>query len=69
MNDLSRPWKVCNYAMNLAILAIAALAAGKLPAGQPCAIEVVEKGSGWPVPLVELADDAQRAFCDRQCRA
>src|SRR2546422_769834 len=21
---------------------------------QPCRIEVVEKGSGWPVPLVEL---------------
>jgi hypothetical protein len=25
-----------------------------LPAIEPCRIEVVEKGSGWPVPLVEL---------------
>lgn len=25
-----------------------------LSAGEPCRIEVVEKGSGWPVPLVEL---------------
>jgi len=24
------------------------------PAGEPCRIEVVEQGSGWPVPLVEL---------------
>lgn len=23
-------------------------------AGEPCRIEIVEKGSGWPVPLVEL---------------
>jgi hypothetical protein len=27
---------------------------GKLLAVQPCAIEVVEKGTGWPVPMVEL---------------
>ncbi len=33
---------------------IVAMAAGNLPAVQPCAIEVVEKGTGWPVPMVEL---------------
>lgn len=27
---------------------------GRLVAGEPCRIEIVEKGSGWPVPLVEL---------------
>ncbi|MCK6461034.1 MAG: DUF4185 domain-containing protein [Planctomycetes bacterium] len=30
------------------------LCAGAALALEPCAIEVVEKGSGWPVPLVEL---------------
>ena len=30
------------------------LAAATAAAVQPCAIEVVEKGTGWPVPLVEL---------------
>ncbi len=34
--------------------------AGKLPA--PCAIEVVEKGTGWPVPLVELRTTHQMRF-------
>jgi hypothetical protein len=42
-------------------------------ADQPCRIEVVEKGSGWPVPLVELrtthnlrlvSDDAGLIACD-----
>lgn len=35
----------------LVALAVATTAA---PAGEPCRIEVVERGSGWPVPLVEL---------------
>src|SRR5881394_1011415 len=30
------------------------LAPGAMPAIEPCRIEVVEKGSGWPVPLVEM---------------
>ena len=33
---------------------ISAFAAEPSPAPRPCRIEVVEKGSGWPVPLVEL---------------
>ena len=33
---------------------IVAMAVGNLLAVQPCAIEVVEKGTGWPVPMVEL---------------
>lgn len=37
------------------ILFIAIIAGAKLAAGiEPCRIEVVEKGTGWPVPLVEL---------------
>src|SRR5512138_3768302 len=31
-----------------------ALPTGMALAAAPCRIEVVEKGSGWPVPLVEL---------------
>lgn len=31
-----------------------AVTVASLAAAQPCRIEVVEKGSGWPVPLVEL---------------
>lgn len=34
--------------------AILAGSAASLAAAEPCRIEVVEKGSGWPVPLVEL---------------
>lgn len=30
--------------------------------GEPCRIEVVEKGSGWPVPLVELRTTHQARF-------
>src|SRR5580765_7577228 len=29
---------------------------------QPCRIEVVEKGTGWPVPLVELRTTHQARF-------
>src|SRR5213078_3510081 len=36
------------------------LATGVL--AQPCRIEVVEKGSGWPVPLVELRTTHQARF-------
>lgn len=39
----------------LASLALSLVAAPALAAAtEPCRIEVVEKGSGWPVPLVEL---------------
>jgi len=38
------------FSLAAAVLPIA----GELWAVEPCAIEVVEKGSGWPVPLVEL---------------
>src|SRR5258707_1352077 len=31
-----------------------ALSTFAAPASSPCRIEVVEKGTGWPVPLVEL---------------
>ena len=34
----------------------------QLPAAPPCRIEVVEKGSGWPVPLVELRTTHQARF-------
>src|SRR5829696_813212 len=42
----------------LALAVLLALVPGARAAGPPaakaCRIEVVEKGSGWPVPLVEL---------------
>ena len=42
----------------VALLATAPL----IVAGEPCRIEVVEKGSGWPVPLVELRTTHQASF-------
>lgn len=36
--------------------------AGGASAVQPCGIEIVEKGSGWPVPLVELRTTHQLRF-------
>jgi hypothetical protein len=36
------------------LIAILLASAGSLAAAEPCRIEVVETGSGWPVPLVEL---------------
>lgn len=47
--DLSRAW-----------LALA-LASG-VAAAEPCRIEIVEQGSGWPVPLVELRTTHQARF-------
>jgi hypothetical protein len=38
------------------------LALALLPAVEPCRIEVVEQGSGWPVPLVELRTTNQVRF-------
>jgi hypothetical protein len=32
------------------------------PTGEPCRIEVVEQGTGWPVPLVELRTTNQLRF-------
>ena len=40
--------------MRSTALALGFLAATRALALDPCRIEVVEKGSGWPVPLVEL---------------
>lgn len=37
-------------------------ALAQVPAARPCRIEVVEKGSGWPVPLVELRTTHQARF-------
>jgi hypothetical protein len=42
----------------LPLLALAAL----VPAVDPCRIEVVEQGTGWPVPLVELRTTNQIRF-------
>ncbi len=50
--DLSRAW--------LAWLALA-LASG-VAAAEPCRIEIIEQGSGWPVPLVELRTTHQARF-------
>jgi len=38
----------------MAMLLTSSLLGGLAAAMEPCRIEVVEKGSGWPVPLVEL---------------
>src|SRR5258708_15029756 len=40
--------------MRASLALLVALGAAGLAAGTPCRIEVVEKGSGWPVPLIEL---------------
>ncbi|XHR27329.1 MAG: hypothetical protein ACFUZC_15435 [Chthoniobacteraceae bacterium] len=37
-----------------AFIAVGLLSICRLEAMEPCRIEVVEKGSGWPVPMVEL---------------
>ena len=43
----------CSWNMLPAILLVW-LIVGRAGAAVPCRIEVVEKGTGWPVPLVEL---------------
>src|SRR4051812_12342564 len=45
--------------MNLSALLIGSVLAA---AGDPCRIEVVEQGTGWPVPLVELRTTNQLRF-------
>ncbi|HTN01378.1 MAG TPA: hypothetical protein VL132_05850, partial [Planctomycetaceae bacterium] len=44
--------------MRYVLMSVIGLVAGlpQLPlhAAEPCRIEVVEQGTGWPVPLVEL---------------
>jgi hypothetical protein len=45
-----------------AIVALALSSSGLDAAEGPCRIEVVEKGSGWPVPLVELRTTHHRRF-------
>lgn len=49
-------------ARSLIFLAAGGLFVGPLDAGVPCRIEVVEKGSGWPVPMVELTTTSQVSF-------
>jgi hypothetical protein len=46
--------------LTICLLALGLTAAGA--ATQPCRIEVVEQGSGWPVPLVELRTTHQARF-------
>lgn len=48
--------------MRLALLLAGGLVLGSLHAGQPFRLEVVEKGSGWPVPLVQLTTTHQVTF-------
>ena len=45
-----------------ATLLTLSLVCGAAAAVEPCRIEVVEKGSGWPVPLVELRTTHQVRF-------
>jgi len=52
----TREWMV--WFLYFVLCGYAALAAGIAP----CRIEVVEKGSGWPVPLVELRTTHQMRF-------
>jgi len=42
------------HALALALAVVVLDGAGALRAAEPCRIEVVEKGSAWPVPMVEL---------------
>jgi hypothetical protein len=44
----------CGPAVGAVLLALAPIAAPAAEAPRPCAIRIVEKGSRWPVPLVEL---------------
>ena len=44
------------------LLVLFALAATPVPSIEPCRIEVVEQGTGWPVPLVELRTTNQVRF-------
>ncbi|MFO1501098.1 MAG: hypothetical protein U1G07_22360 [Verrucomicrobiota bacterium] len=45
-----KPGRIRLYLSTVAALSIQQAAAGVIP----CRIQIVEKGSGWPVPLVEL---------------
>ncbi len=44
------------------VLLAISIVSGAASAAEPCRIEVVEKGSGWPVPLVELRTTHQARF-------
>ena len=46
----------------IVFVALALSSSGLDAAEGPCRIEVVEKGSGWPVPLVELQTTHHRRF-------
>src|ERR1043165_4058712 len=48
--------------MSKPLLILAFLAVAPRAAVEPCRIEVVEEGSGWPVPLVELRTTNQVRF-------
>lgn len=57
----SKRWFRCFFSVVLSSFA-AALPCGAAWDVQPCRIEVVEKGTGWPVPLVELRTTHQVRF-------
>ena len=48
--------------MKTKLVLLLSLVAVRLTAAEPCRIEVVEKGSGWPVPLVELRTTHQSRY-------
>ncbi|MDQ2731567.1 MAG: hypothetical protein M3Y56_07905 [Armatimonadota bacterium] len=48
------------FLASLALMVAAVSSSGAAP--EPCRIEVVEKGSGWPVPLVELRTNSNVRF-------
>ncbi|MCX7045432.1 MAG: hypothetical protein NTX50_08125 [Candidatus Sumerlaeota bacterium] len=58
MSSLSFTLRARLMAVICALITLGAAAATQ----QPCRIEVVEKGSGWPVPLVELRTTHQARF-------
>ena len=54
--------KLGNCAGTVVVLLATAIAGANGQAAEPCRIEVVERGSGWPVPLVELRTTHQARF-------
>ena len=53
---------MASHACLIAALLLAATAGSNARAAEPCRIEVTERGSGWPVPLVELRTTHQARF-------
>lgn len=55
-------WRPRRGVFTAVVFAVGVSVVGPIVAGQPCRIEVVEKGSGWPLPLVELRTTHQARF-------